>query len=85
MNRYDSVAALTTNSPIPPSATGLQLRSVSFSPPSSGRLAGQNRIVMGLEPAPLKNEKGARFRAPPGEIVDTNATGRGTMQPMSSL
>ena len=37
---YDSTDTLTTNSPVPPSATGLQFRSVSLSPPS-GRLAGQ--------------------------------------------
>ena len=44
--RYSSRARLTTNSPVPPSSIGLQLRRVSFSEPS-GLLAGQNIIVIG--------------------------------------
>ena len=41
--------------------------------------------VIGFDPAPLKNEKGARFTSSCGEMVETKAIGRGTMQPMSSL
>src|SRR5207248_3307251 len=81
---YSSMAMLTTNSPVPPSVTGLQLRSESFSEPSL-LLAGQNRSVIGLLPTPLKKEKGARLSAPAGEAVDTNAIGRGTMAPIRIL
>src|SRR5262245_20904226 len=82
---YASIAALTTNCPVPPSLTGLQLRSVSFAEPSA-LFAGQNRSVIGLEPTPLKNENGARLNDVPfGETVETNAIGLGTMQPMRSL
>ena len=51
------------------------MSSVSLSPPSSGRLAGQNMTVMGFEPTPLKNENGARLKRPSAETVDTNAIG----------
>jgi hypothetical protein len=34
---------------------------------------------------PLKNENGARFGRPSCETVETNAIGRGTMQPIISL
>src|SRR5690606_16374661 len=80
-----SLTMLTTNWPTPPSSTGFALRSESFSVPS-GLFAGQNMSVIGFEPTAVKNENGARFVvAPSGEIVETNAIGRGTIAPMSSL
>ena len=42
-------------------------------------------MVGGLEQTPLKYEKGARFKIPPGEQVDTSAIGRGTIDPIMSL
>jgi hypothetical protein len=48
-------------------------------------LEGQNRSVSGLLPTPVKKENGAKLNCPSGEIVETNAIGRGTTQPMSSL
>jgi hypothetical protein len=51
----------------------------------SSLLAGQKSSVIGTDPTPAKNENGARFTAPVGEIVETHAIGRGTMPPMSSL
>src|SRR5579862_289792 len=65
---------LTTNSLV--AAT---LISVSFLLPSR-RLTGQKSTVGGLAPTPLKKLNGARFGMPLGEIVDTQAIGRGVMQ-----
>ena len=42
-------------------------------------------MVGGLEQTPLKYEKGARFKIPSGEQVDTSAIGRGTIDPIMSL
>jgi hypothetical protein len=39
----------------------------------------------GSEQIPLKYEKGARFSIPSFDSVDTNAMGRGTMDPIMSL
>ena len=39
----------------------------------------------GLEQIPLKYENGARFSSPSLEIVETNAMGRGTIDPIISL
>ena len=79
-----SGTTLTTNSPVPPSARGLALRSESFSVPS-GLLAGQKSRSMGSEPTPLKKEKGARLSLPSTERVETSAMGRGAMAPIMSL
>lgn len=75
---------LTTNSPVPPSLTGLALRSVSFSVPSS-LFAGQIITIIGSDPIAVKNENGARFTLPSTPTVETNAIGRGTIPPISSL
>lgn len=42
-------------------------------------------MLIGSEQIPLKNENGARFSFRSGEIVETKAMGRGTMQPIKSL
>jgi hypothetical protein len=41
-------------------------------------------MVGGLEATALKNEKGARFKIPSVDIVDTKAIGRGTTTPVST-
>lgn len=81
---YASTATLTTKQPSPPSSVGSAFRSVSLSRPSDG-VPTQNMSDIGLEPAALKNEKGARLSRPSGERVDTNAIGRGVTAPVSSL
>ena len=43
------------------------------------RFAGQNMIVGGLAPTPLKKLKGARFATPSADKVDTQAIGRGVI------
>ena len=58
---------------------------VSFSLPSQPRLAGANMIVGGFEQTPLKYEKGAILFFPSFDIVDTNAIGLGTIDPIISL
>ena len=46
---------------------------------------GQKQITGGLALTPVKKLKGARFGIPSGLSVETNAMGRGTMAPISSL
>lgn len=41
--------------------------------------------VMGFESTPAKKEKGARLGTPSGEMVDTEAIGRGTIPPNEQL
>ena len=49
------------------------------------RSAGQKSTVGGTEPTPEKKLKGARLATPSRLIVETSATGRGTMMPVISL
>jgi hypothetical protein len=58
---------------------------VSFSAPSQPRLAGQNTIVGDFEHTPLKYENGAKLKLLSLEIVETNAIGLGTIDPIMSL
>ena len=76
----DSETILTTNSFV-----SLILINVSFSEPSHPLLAGANIIVGGLEHTPLKYEKGAMLFCLFFDIVDTNAIGLGTIEPIISL
>jgi len=81
---FSSVATLTVNSPVPPSATGFALRSVSFSPSPPGGLATLMTRVIGSVPQPMKKLYGARFGRPSGSRVPTTAIGRGTIDPIIS-
>ena len=69
-----SLTMFTTNSPV--SST---FRSVSLRSPLWGLRPGAKQMVGGRVVTPVKNENGARFAIPSGEIVDTQAIGRGTM------
>jgi hypothetical protein len=82
---FDSVATLTVNSPVPPSAAGFALRSVSFSPWPPGGFATHTTSVIGSLPPPVKKLKGARFGRPSASQVPTTAMGRGTIAPIIRL
>ena len=81
---FDSVATLTVNAPVPPSASGFALRSVSFSPAPPGGLATLTTRPIGSLPTPVKKLKGARFGRPAASHVPTTAIGRGTIAPIIS-
>src|ERR1700719_845607 len=77
-NSSDTV--FTTNSRVT-----VMLCSVSFRGRGPRRRIGQKQITGGLALTPVKKLKGARFGIPSGLKVDTNAMGRGTIAPISSL
>jgi hypothetical protein len=54
-------------------------------PGPAARRAGQKSTVGGADPTPEKKLKGARLAAPLESMVETSATGRGTMMPVISL
>ncbi len=49
------------------------------------RRPDENAMVGGSLHTPMKKLKGARLATPSAAMVDTQAMGRGTTQPMSSL
>lgn len=59
------------------------LTSVSFFLPFRS-LTGAKQSVIGLAAMPVKKLKGAKFKAPEGPIVETQAIARGRMLAMSS-
>jgi hypothetical protein len=73
-----SVARFTTNWRV-----ASTLSSVSFFLPWRS-LTGAKHTDMGLAQMPVKKLNGARFVFPSGEIVDTQAMGRGWMSPIIS-
>jgi len=52
---------------------------------SGDRVPQAKHTTGGLPQIALKKLKGARFRTPSGDTVETNAMGRGTTEPISSL
>ena len=75
-----SVTTLTTNSPVT-----RMFCNVSFSCPSLKRRSGAKHTVGGSAATPVKNENGARFGTSCALQVETNAIGRGNIEPMISL
>lgn len=58
------------------------LRRVSLKEPSP-LVQGEKHTLTGLEPAPMKKEKGARLGTPSTDSVETKAMGRGATAWMS--
>src|SRR5260370_13612145 len=61
------------------------LRSVSLRGLGPARCTGQKQTIGGLALTPVKKLNGARLRIPSRLRVETNAIGRGTIAPISSL
>src|SRR6516164_1451864 len=72
-----SVTMLITNSPVARTFASVSL--------GGSRTPEANVTTGGLAHTALKKLKGARLREPSGDKVETNAIGRGTMQPIRSL
>src|SRR5580658_8106990 len=72
-----SLTMLTTNSWVARTFTSVSLR--------GSRKEVVKHNTGGFALATVKKLKGARFATPSGEMVDTNAIGRGTTAPTSSL
>src|SRR3974377_1939388 len=68
---------LITNSPVARTFASVSL--------GGSRTPEANETTGGLAHTALKKLKGARLRTPSGEMVETNAIGRGTMEPIRSL
>ena len=49
------------------------------------RTIGERQITGGFALMPVKKLNGARLKAPSRFMLETNAIGRGTMEPTSSL